>query len=200
MADYIKPVDVHAPKRHWSLIQVLFDGGTNTKDNPSPSSLAIGRWENEPVLAMRWNGNKENPLGNPQSRGLPTWFVVPQQHWKQILESDPYKSLHEDLLTLARNFLELKRVYFLSHCPNPACRNYQGLVMSTFRTNEIENILSELERDELKLYHIICDGSWKPGPQEKANLVAVLKAAWNNYRSNELRPPSSSLSSLAGRQ
>lgn len=187
MEDYIKPVDVHAPKRHWSLIQVLFDGGPYTKNNPSPpSSLAIGRWDNEPVLAMRWNGNKENPLGNPQSRGLPTWFVIPEQHWKQILESDPYKSLHEDLLTLARNFLELKRVYFLSHCPNPACRNYQGLVMSTFRTNEIESILEELERDELKLYHIICDASWKPGPQEKANLVAVLKAAWNKYRPNEL--------------
>ena len=58
--------------------------------------------------------------------------------------------------------------------------------MSTFRTNEIESILEELERDELKLYHIICDASWKPGPQEKANLVAVLKAAWNKYRPNEL--------------
>jgi hypothetical protein len=35
--------------------------------------------------------------------------------------------------------------------------------------------LVELERDELKLYHIICDASWKPGPQEKANREAVLK-------------------------
>ena len=38
------------------------------------------------MLAMRWNGNKENPLGNPQSRGLSTWFIVPinigDRSWK----------------------------------------------------------------------------------------------------------------------
>lgn len=176
MATYIKPSDVQSPKRLWSLIHVLFDGGEGE------SSLAIGRWDRKPVLAMRWNGDKQNPLGNPQSRGLPTWFVVPGQHWKQILESEPFKSIHSDAITLARNFLELKRIYFLSPCPNPACQYYRGLVLHSFRSNELEATLGELERDELKLYHIICDGSWKPGPQEKADLAAVLKAALENYR------------------
>lgn len=182
MTTYIKPSDVHAPKRHWSLIHVLFDGGEATEKNPSPSSLAIGRWDNQPVLAMRWNGNKENPLGNPQSRGLPTWFVVPEQYWRQILESEPFKSVHSDVITLARSFLELHRVYFLSRCPNPVCRDYQRLVLHSFRPDELQGVLGELERDKLKLYHIICDGFWKPSPQEKADLAAVLKAAWKNYR------------------
>jgi hypothetical protein len=35
---------------------------------------------------MRWNGNKTNPLGNPNSRGLPTWFVVPVRFQKPILD------------------------------------------------------------------------------------------------------------------
>lgn len=176
MATYIKPTDVQSPKRFWSLIHVLFDGGEGQ------SSLAIGRWDNKPVLAMRWNGDDENPLGNPQSRGLPTWFVVPDQHWRQILETEPFKSIHNDAITLARNFLELRRVYFLSRCPNPACRYYRGLVLHSFRSNELEATLDKLERDEFPLYHIICDASWKPGPEEKSDLIAVLKASLENYR------------------
>jgi hypothetical protein len=186
MSAYIKPTDVHAPKRFWSLIHVLFDGGEATEENPSPNSLAIGRWNNDPVLAMRWNGNKENPLGNPQSRGLATWFIVPEQHWKQILETEQYK-LSDDKVSFARNFLEFKRVYFLSHCPNPACQNYRGLVLSSFRTNELEATIRHLEQDKLKLYHIICDWSWKPSSNEKAELALVLKAAWTNYRSGRAR-------------
>jgi hypothetical protein len=56
------------------LIAVIDDGKTN--DNPSGAksvSIAVGRWKaaktEEPVLAMRWNGDDENPIGNPQSRG-----------------------------------------------------------------------------------------------------------------------------------
>src|SRR5882672_4217503 len=94
---YIKASDVHAPKRFWSLIHVIFDGG------PGGSSLAIGRWENKPVLAMRWNGTEDNPLGNPQSRGLPTWFIVPDQHWKQILETEQY-NFSVQKITFARDF------------------------------------------------------------------------------------------------
>jgi hypothetical protein len=178
---YVRPEDVHAPKRHWSLVHVLFDGGEARADNPTPESLAIGRWDNSPALAMRWNGNAENPLGNPQSRGLPTWFIVPEQHWKQILETEHFR-FSDDRITFARNFLESKRVYFLDHCPNPECRDFGKLVLHSFRTNELGRVLAELEQDELELYHIICGGSWKPDQQEKANLMAVLQAAWENRR------------------
>lgn len=175
MITYVKPSEVHAPKRHWSLIHVLFDGGKGE------SSLAIGRWDNKPVLAMRWNGRDENPLGNPQSRGLPTWFVIPHEYRKQILESEPFKSIHNDAMALARNFLELKRVYFLSPRPNPSCPDYQKLALQTFHTSELGDRLKDLERDELKLYHIICDASWVPGLQEKGHLSAVLTEAWETY-------------------
>ncbi len=184
MDSYIKPGDVHAPKRHWTLIHALFDGGEATDSNPSSSSLAIGRWENRPALAMRWNGNKENPIGNPQSRGLPTWFIIPEQYWKPILEAEPY-GFSDDKITFARNFLESKRAYFFTRCPNPACRDYQNLVLCSYRTNELGDILEKIERgewDELKFYHIICDFSWEPSPQEKTALTEVLKAAWESRR------------------
>ncbi len=31
------------------------------------------------VLAIRWNGRADAEIGNPQSRGLATWFIVPRQ-------------------------------------------------------------------------------------------------------------------------
>ena len=107
---YVRPADVHAPKRYWSLVQVLFDGGEGD------SSLAIGRWENNPVLAMRWNGTTESPLGNPQSRGLPTWFIVPEQHRKQILETEQY-SLSDQRSFLREIFWSLSAYIFCLLAP-----------------------------------------------------------------------------------
>ena len=67
------------------------------------------------MLAMRWNGSPKNRLGNPQSRGLPAWFIVPDQHVRRILETEQY-GFPEAKLKFARDFLELRRVYFLTHC------------------------------------------------------------------------------------
>ena len=181
MDTYIKPVEVQAPKRFWSLIHVIFDGGADG------SSLAIGYWEKKPVLAMRWNGTDKNPLGNPQSRGLPTWFIVPDQHWKQMLETEQFKGINEDTLNLARNFLDLKRVYFVNRCPNPTCRDYQKLVLHEYRAERLGNILERLKRDPLPneppfFYHIICDGWWNPDEQDKVKLTSLLAAAWEKYQ------------------
>ncbi len=91
---YIPATAVVSPKKHWSLIAVLEDKG------PGDCALALGRWDNEPCLAMRWNGdNDDNSVGNPQSRGLPNWFVVPSSYVEAILNTLP-----GDKLTLARNF------------------------------------------------------------------------------------------------
>lgn len=103
--------------------------------------------------------------------------MIPDQHWKQILETEQYTAINENALNLARNFLELRRVYFVSRCPNPGCRDYQKLVLHEYRTEQTRDILEQLKRDELRFYHIICDGFWNPNAQEKADLIAVLTAA-----------------------
>jgi hypothetical protein len=93
---YVSPTSVHSPKLHWALITVLDDAG------PSNIALAIGRWNGDPVLGMRWNGdNDDNPIGNPQSRGIPTWFIVPPGKYTEAL----IKTLEDDKLALARNFI-----------------------------------------------------------------------------------------------
>ncbi|HEY7120212.1 MAG TPA: hypothetical protein VH475_26730 [Tepidisphaeraceae bacterium] len=95
MARFIPPEEVVSPQRRWSLIKILFD-----PKKPDDSVLALGRWDNRPVLAMRWNGSTENPIGNPQSRGLPVWYIVHHRYYGPII-----KTLSPDMQTLARNFL-----------------------------------------------------------------------------------------------
>ena len=46
-------------------------------------SAAEGQWEDDgvwnDVLAIRWNGSSDAEIGNPQSRGCATWFIVPDE-------------------------------------------------------------------------------------------------------------------------
>jgi len=68
---YIAPEEVLSPrKRVGGIIEVIHD--------PGEGGMSVARiiWDEEPVVAIRWNGNSEQPLGNPMSRRQPTWFVV----------------------------------------------------------------------------------------------------------------------------
>jgi hypothetical protein len=85
---YIDPKTVHSPRANWSLIEVLTDKGAGDV------SLALGTWVSDgeapgKALAMRWNGNEgDNGVGHPQSRGLPTWFIIPEWMYPTILSGD----------------------------------------------------------------------------------------------------------------
>lgn len=80
---YINPASVISPKHSWgSNHQVLWDGGD------SSWSAADGLWEDKPCLALRWNGSEgHDGIGNPQSRGNPTWFIVPSQLEKDMRQT-----------------------------------------------------------------------------------------------------------------
>lgn len=85
---YVDPHTVNSPRTHWTLIEVLIDRGGGDV------SLAVGTWaENGSApqrrLAMRWNGNEDDGgVGHPQSRGLPTWFLIPPWMNATILGGD----------------------------------------------------------------------------------------------------------------
>ena len=74
---YVRPQNVDSPKNRWRLRQVLHDGGEGGW------SAAEGQWDNgglwRDVLAVRWNGSEGAEIGNPQSRGVATWFIVPDE-------------------------------------------------------------------------------------------------------------------------
>ena len=68
---YIEPKDVVSPKAHWHLFDVILD------QQEGGCAYALGTWDGERRVGFRWNGDSEGgPLGNPQSRGLPTWTML----------------------------------------------------------------------------------------------------------------------------
>ena len=177
---YVKPGDVHSPKRHWQLFHVLFDGGPGRDEgDPRPEddsavSLAVGRWDGDPVLAMRWNGSKSNPLGHPQSRGLPTWFIIPDQYVLPILEASGFS---HPKLQFARNFLERRRLYFWTRCRTHGCENCGELILVGYRSTELRSVMEELKQDVLQFYCIFCDEGQHPTADEKIQLAEELRKA-----------------------
>lgn len=77
--DHIDPTTVTSPRARLHDVHVLHDGG------PGSWSVAEFIWDDRPAVGIRWNGGKGQPrLGNPQSRGLPTWFIVPREMEDQV--------------------------------------------------------------------------------------------------------------------
>jgi hypothetical protein len=182
-ATYIKPTEVLGPKRSWDLFHVLFDGGPSGGDRPEQpgTSLAIGRWNGRPTLAMRWNGNAENPIGNPQSRGIPTWFILPEHDAQQILKS-PLYNFSDDKIKFARDFIELKRVYFLTRCPTLGCSNFGNLTLASYDITKVAEYIVLHSRNELKFYCIYCDQQFLPTEEERPRLAVALEDGFEHYR------------------
>ena len=78
---YIKPDGVISPKAHWKLIRVLKDGGSGE------IAYALGEWDGVPRIAIRWNGTDDSEIGNPQSRGLPTWTMLDSDIYLAIIQT-----------------------------------------------------------------------------------------------------------------
>lgn len=69
--EYVRPEEVLSPRSHvGGVIEVIH--------NPGEGGMSVARilWDKKEVIATRWNGDAERPLGNPVSRRQPTWFVV----------------------------------------------------------------------------------------------------------------------------
>ena len=95
---YIDPKDVVSPKAHWHLFDVILDG------KEGGCAYALGTWDGERRIGFRWNGDSESgPLGNPQSRGLPTWTMLDTAlHEAVVALLPPEKQV------LAKGFLGLR--------------------------------------------------------------------------------------------
>jgi len=108
MGDYIKPEAVTSPRRNWTLIRVL-ENGEQEDSYGCRVAIAIGTWKNtpdqqgHPVLGMRWNGNEDHPIGTPQSRGLPTWFIIPERLNEAVINT-----LSKDNQVLVKSLLNSK--------------------------------------------------------------------------------------------
>jgi hypothetical protein len=78
---YIEPATVLAPKASVRSVQIL-----HSTRNGGWSVARVG-WEGSERIGIRWNGADDGPgIGNPQSRGNATWFILPQEFESVILD------------------------------------------------------------------------------------------------------------------
>ena len=129
--DYVIPIEVTSPRRQWTLVNVIYDRGEGE------AAVAAGLWEGRPVLGIRWNGVEGSPVGNPQSRGLATWFIVPDEFREAILSR--LKDLEPQRYLLAKEHI-MNAVVLTNTIPLPDVRQeIQGAVLRAigeFRTRE----------------------------------------------------------------
>jgi hypothetical protein len=94
----MKPEEVISPVRNWKGIAILVNAGDY--------SFAVGFWDGRPVLSCRWNGDGDD-IGNPQSRGKGTWFVLPSAIYDAVIDSLAAKKLiSAEKKTRAKMFLD----------------------------------------------------------------------------------------------
>ena len=71
---YVEPATVWAPKASVRFLEILYNTG------PGGWSVARVNWEGVERIGIRWNGADDGPgIGNPQSRGNATWFILPEE-------------------------------------------------------------------------------------------------------------------------
>jgi hypothetical protein len=70
---YTDPETVLSPKGSVANLHVLLNTGEGGW------AVASMQWEGNDSLGIRWNGHADNPIGNPQSRGIATWFILPDE-------------------------------------------------------------------------------------------------------------------------
>jgi hypothetical protein len=73
---YIDPHTVLSPRSAIRATNVLYDRGPVAN---SWSVALLHYWDGTRKLGMRWNGDENSKLGNPQSHATATWFVIPDE-------------------------------------------------------------------------------------------------------------------------
>ena len=77
---YIQPQTVWAPRASVRAVETIYNEGSGKW------SVARVNWEDEDRIGIRWNGGDGPGVGNPQSRGRATWFIVPEPLQQVVLE------------------------------------------------------------------------------------------------------------------
>lgn len=81
---YVKPDSVTSPKTAVRNLEVVFDAG----EHEGSWSVATFDWKGRPSVGIRWNGDPgDSSIGSPQARGVPTWFVVPEELEDAVLSN-----------------------------------------------------------------------------------------------------------------
>jgi hypothetical protein len=136
----VNPEDVQSPKRNLVLVSVIVNKAPSI-NSEGGYSVALIRWDGEPRLAIRWNSTADSPIGNPQSRGLPTWFVIPDELRDSVLENN---TIPEDSRSLVRSFFAAHQRPTISRAKSAPSN---GVGCSAFAD---DMVIKVLKADDLK--------------------------------------------------
>ena len=104
---YQNPQTVTSPQDLIKNIQVIFDGGDGLNGTQGYSIAILEDHEGNLSIGMRWNvshreyddtdkcNNVTECVGNPQSRGYSTWFILPKDECFSINFNDSLEKLKE---------------------------------------------------------------------------------------------------------
>lgn len=96
MYRYFPPDKVISPKSCIEEVIPLFDGGITA----GAYCVAEIKWNGKKCLGIRWNVNErewDDPekksglkpcIGEPNSRGYPTWFILPDSFLTSVLQEN----------------------------------------------------------------------------------------------------------------
>src|SRR5262249_49469391 len=87
-------------------------------------SLAALDWDGTPSLGIRRNGDSGNPIGNPQSRGIPTRFILPPEVADTL--SNQFVDTHDQTLASGSSRGALRNVRIRDAAPQPRKGNEYG--------------------------------------------------------------------------
>ncbi|WP_369715679.1 hypothetical protein [Leptotrichia alba] len=79
---YIRPEDVLSPRDKVKNLEIIIN---NDKED---YSIALLEYNGTECVGVRWNTTNEEKdnIGTPQSRGIPTWFILPKEIAEVYLE------------------------------------------------------------------------------------------------------------------
>jgi|SRR5579863_5731001 len=81
---YVEPATVLAPKASVRSVEILYNSATADDGGWSVARVV---WEGSERIGIRWNGAENSPgIGNPQSRGHATWFILPVEIERVVLD------------------------------------------------------------------------------------------------------------------
>jgi len=92
MIDFTKPQEVTSPRDLVKILKIVYSGGAHSY------SIAKLEWNKKECYGIRWNvsirelqRNSKKCIGNPSSRGFPTWFILPTDFYTFIENKYPEK-------------------------------------------------------------------------------------------------------------
>lgn len=143
---YIDPSKVISPKSSVSAVRVIED------KKEGSFSIARLRYDQREELACRWNGGDDEPSGHPNSRGIPTWFLIPPQMREDVLEG-VFKRARKERPQIFDEINLIKNEFSHSGMRGTAVTIHPFIKDLTLSD---ANLLVELIKkdDELKLIHV----------------------------------------------